>query len=86
MVVAVISVNVYPFLASSDLTCYLEEQMFSDFTVSPDSKKTELVSSDQEASPSAGKITGVVIVPAISGGVDISEAPGCHLLRQMSSQ
>ena len=57
----------------------------------PDSKETKLGSSDQEASPSAGKNTGVVLVPclrptAISGGVDISEVRGCHLLRQMSSQ
>ena len=63
--------------------------------VSPDSKETELGSSDQEASPSAGKNTRIVLVPcrawkcvptAISGGVDISEVPGCHLLQQMSSQ
>ena len=69
--------------------------MFSGFTVPPDSKETKLGSTDQEASPSAGKNTGVVLVPcrawkwvptAISGGVDISEVPGCHLLRQMSSQ
>ena len=60
-----------------------------------DSKEIELGSSDQEASPSAGKNTGVVLVPcrawkcvstAISGRVDISEDPGCHLLRQISSQ
>ena len=60
----------------------------------PDSKETELVSSDQEASPSAGKNTGTVLVScrtwkcvstAIFGGVDISEVPGCHI-RQMSSQ
>ena len=51
----------------------------------PDSKETELGSSDQEAFPLAG--TGTNTVPtAISGGVDISEVPGCHLLRQMSSQ
>ena len=52
----------------------------------PDSKETELGSSDQEAFPSAGKNTGVVLVPChawecvptvISGGVDISEVPGC---------
>ena len=64
-------------------------------TVPRDSKETELGSSDQEASPSAGKNTGIVLVPcrawkcvptAISGGVDISKVPGCHLLRQMSSQ
>ena len=39
--------------------------------------------------------TGIVLVPcrtwkcvptAIFGGVDISEVPGCHLLRQMSPQ
>ena len=62
----------------------------------PDSKETELGSSDEEASPSAGKNTRVALVPcsrikvppptANSGGVDISEVPGCHLLRQMSSQ
>ena len=61
----------------------------------PDSMETELGNSDPEASPSTGKNTGVVLchirawkcVPtAISGGVDISEVPGCHLLRQMSSQ
>ena len=69
--------------------------MFSVCTVPPDSKETELGSSDQEASPSARRNTRIVLVPcwpwkcafrAISGGVDISEFPGCHLLRQMSSQ
>ena len=61
----------------------------------PDSKETQLGSSNQEASPSADKNTGVVLVPcctwkcvptAISGGVDISEVPGCHLLQQISCQ
>ena len=61
----------------------------------PDTKEAKLGSSDQEASPSAGKTTGIVLVPcctwkcvlsAISGGVDISEVPGYHLLQQMSSQ
>ena len=55
----------------------------------PDSKETKLGSSNQEASPSAGKNTGVVLVPyhawncvhtAISGGVNIYKVPGCHLL------
>ena len=53
------------------------------------------IKSDQDASPSAGKNTGIVLVPcrpwkcvptAVSDGVGISEVPGCHLLRQMSSQ
>ena len=69
--------------------------MFSGCTVPPDSKETKLGSSNKEASPSAGKNTGVVLlschawkcVPtAIFGGVNISEVAGCHLLRQMSSQ
>ena len=69
--------------------------MFSSCTVLPDSKEAKLGSSDQESSPSAGKNTGIVLVPcctwkcvptAVSGGVDISEAPECHLLQQMSSQ
>ena len=63
--------------------------MFSGYTVLPDSKETELESSNQEASPSAGKNTGVVLVQcrawecvptAISDDVDISEACGCHFL------
>ena len=37
--------------------------MFSGCTVLPGSKDTKLGSSDQEASPSAGKNTGVVLVP-----------------------
>ena len=60
--------------------------MFSGRTVPPDNKKNKL---DQEASPSAGKNTEVVLVScrtrkcvpiAISGGVDTSVAPGCQLL------
>ena len=71
----------------------IQEKVFSGCTVPPDSKETKLGSSDQEASPSAGKNTGVVLVPchawkcvpaAISGGVDVSEAHGCHLLRQVN--
>ena len=59
--------------------------MFSGCTVPPDSKKTELGSSNQEASPSAGKNTGVVLVQcrawecvptAISDDAVISEASG----------
>ena len=64
--------------------------MFSGCTVPPDSKENKLGSSDQEAPPSAGENTRVGLVPcctwkcvptAISGVVDISEVPGCHLLR-----
>ena len=64
--------------------------MFSGCTVPPDSKETELGSSNQETSPSAAKNTGIVLVlcrvwkyvhTVISGGVDISEVPGYHLLR-----
>ena len=63
--------------------------MFSGCTVPPNSKETELGSSDEEAFPSPGKNTGIVLVPcrtwkcvctAVSGGVDISEIPECHLL------
>ena len=61
----------------------------------PDRKETELGSSNQEAPPSADKNTKMVLVPchsrkcvpaAISGGVDIPEVPGWHLLQQTSSQ
>ena len=37
--------------------------MFAACTVLPDSKETELGSSNPEASPSVGKNTGVVLVP-----------------------
>ena len=54
------------------------------------SKEIELGSSDQEVSASAGENNEVVLVPcgtpkcvstAIAGGVEVSEVPGCHLLR-----
>ena len=69
--------------------------MFSGCNVAPDSKDTELGSSNQEDSPSADKNTELVLVPCrvwkcvptdISAGVGISEVPGCHLLRKMSFQ
>ena len=56
--------------------------MFSGCTVLPGSKETEFESSNQESSLSAGKNTGVVLVPccawkfvptANSGGVDVFE-------------
>ena len=59
--------------------------MFSGCTVPSDSKETKHGSSDQEASPSAGKYAGVVLVPccawkcvptAISVGVDIPRSLG----------
>ena len=89
--VAVISVDAYPFYAFSagPVTLKIQDEVF------PDSKETELGSSSQEASPSAGKNTGVVLVTcscmevcphSYFQWVDISEVPGCHLLRQMSSQ
>ena len=68
--------------------------MFSACTVPPDSKETELGSSDQEASPSAGKNTRIVSVScyawkcvptAMFSGVDTSKVPGCHVLRHESS-
>ena len=61
--VAVISVDAYPFLDFSDLTCH--RNTFSGCTVLPDSKETKLGSSNQEASPSAGKNTGLVLVPCL---------------------
>ena len=69
--------------------------MFSGCAVLPYSKNIKLGSSDQDASPSATKNKGIVLLPcctwkcvptAISAGVNISEVPGCHLLQQMSSQ
>ena len=80
-------IGTYPFLAFSDLTCHLVGTWMGVFWLhcAPDSKKTELGSSNQEAPPSAGKNTGIVLVPcwawkcapiAISSGVDISKDLG----------
>ena len=61
--------------------------MFSGCTVLPDSKVINLESSNQEASQSAVKNTGVVVVQwhawnyvptAISAGVDISMSVVCY--------
>ena len=61
--------------------------MFSGYTLLSDIQKTKRGISDQESSSSAGKNSGVVLVPcctwkcvpkAISSGVDFSEVPGCH--------
>ena len=63
--VVVISVDAYPFLAFSDLTCHLEDTGIGVVccTVLPDSKEVELESSKQQAFPSADKNSGAVLVP-----------------------
>ena len=48
---------------TSTVTLRIQEQLFSGCTVPPDRKVSELGSSDHEVSPSAGKNTGVVLVP-----------------------
>ena len=64
LVVAVISIDAYLFLAFSDLTCHLEDTgMVFSGCLPPDSKKTKLRSSNQKASLSAGKNTGAVLQP-----------------------
>ena len=68
LVVAVISVDAYLLILlwlsqTWPVTLRIREQVFSGCTVPSDSKETEVGSSDQEASPSAGKNTGVVLVP-----------------------
>ena len=60
-----------------------------------DSKETQIVSRNQEACPSVGKCTVVVLEPCcawkcvpttISSCVDVLETYECHLLRQMIPQ
>ena len=90
LVVAVINVDAYPFLAISYLTCHFEDTGIdvSGYTVLPCSNKTKLGSSNQEASPLSGKNAKLVLVPCctwkyiptdISGGVDILKFPWYHL-------
>ena len=73
----------------------MKEIVFSDCTVPSVIKDTKLGSSKKEAIPSLDKNNEMVSLPyptwkcisiAISGGIDISKIPGCHLLRQMGSQ
>ena len=82
-----INVDAYPFLACSDLTCHLENTGIAIFwlTVLLDNRETKLGSNDQEASPPAGKDSGVVLVQccalkcvpaAISSGVDVHKFLG----------
>ena len=61
--VAVISVDAYPFLVFSDLTCCLEDTGIGVLWLhcaATDSKEIKLGSSSQEASASAGKNTRLV--------------------------
>ena len=47
------------------VTLRIQEKVFSGCTVVPDSKETKLGISNQEASPTADKNTGVVLVPCL---------------------
>ena len=64
LVIAVISVDAFLFVAFSDLNYHLEH-MGIGVSWLFDSMETELGSSNQEASPSAGKKTGVVFVSCL---------------------
>ena len=90
---AVISVDAYPFLAFSDLTCHLPDTRIGVFWL----HCAAWWQGDQTWKywPKAGNHNGVVLVlgcaqkcvpTVISSGVDISEVPSCYLLRQMNSQ
>ena len=66
MLVVFISVDAYPFLAFSDLTCHLEDTGIGVFWLHCAARQLEdRTWSDQEASPSAGKNTGVLLVPCL---------------------
>ena len=65
--------------------------MLSGYTVQPDSNETKHVSSDQEASPSAGTSTGVYgnvkyMEVSLSSDIEIPEVTGCHSLQHITSQ
>ena len=84
-----ITVDVYPFLAFSDLTCHLQDTGIVIFWLQCCIivRRPHLEETTQEASPSAGKNTGVVLVPCCAWKsvltaiecVDISKVPG-HFL------
>ena len=60
-----ITVDVYPFLAFSDLTCHLQDTGIGIFWLQCCIivRRPNLEETTHEASPSAGKNTGVVLVP-----------------------
>ena len=67
--------------------------MFYGSTTLPDIKETKVGYSNYEVSPSTDKNTEIILLlcftckclpTAISGGVDIFNVPGCHLLQQIS--
>ena len=98
MVVAVISIDAYLFLAFSDLTCHVEDTGIRFFLVALCGLivrrlnlevATKRLLHQQEkywGSFSVMFAHGSVSLQLISGGVDISEVPACHLLQQMSSR
>ena len=63
-----ISVDTYTVLTFSDLTFHLEDTGIGVFWLqcTAENKETKLGSSNQEASPSAGKNTEVVVIPSLS--------------------
>ena len=65
LMVAVISVDAYPFLAFSNITCHLEDTRIGIFWLhcTTSYKETKLGSSKQEASPSEGNNTWELLVP-----------------------
>ena len=68
LVVAVISVDAYPFMAFSNLNCHLEGMgigvfLFALCHLIVRRPNLEVIWIDQEVFPSAGKNTGVVLVP-----------------------
>ena len=97
LVVAVSSVDAYPFLAFTDLTCHLTGCRNTCFLVALCClivRRPNLEEATKRLLHQQVK-TGIVLVlchawkcvpTVISSGVNISEVPGCYLLRQMSSQ
>ena len=71
LVIAVISVDAYPFLAFSNLTCHLEDTEIGVFWLHYATwQEIKLGSSNQEASSSAGRNTTVLLLPCSCMEVD----------------
>ena len=95
LVVVGISVNVYSFLAFTDLTCHLEDTGIGFFLVAlcclivrtPNLEVATKWLLHQELKILRVSYSACKCVPlAISGSVNVSKIPRCHLLRQMTSQ
>ena len=86
LVVAVITVDAYPFLAFPDLTCHLQDMRIGVALSRLIVGRQILEVATKRLLHKQASRTWKCVPTSISGCVDISEVPGRRWLQQMSSQ